>query len=161
MAIKAQGTEVFALVSSASGDTKEVLRINCPKSFNLATGSADEIDVTCLESDAKEYLAGLDNPGNATFDINADPTNPSHIKLFQLNQDKTVIQFAVGWSDGKGTPPAINAAGDDFECPDTRTWLLLSGYVEAFPFNFAVNSAVESSISVKISGVVTWLPKTA
>ena len=166
MAVSTQGTMLYALVPTAADpDVLEVLRVACPKNLNTGGTPVDEIDTTCLEAYEREYIAGLGNPDTATFDIDADPRNPSHVRLFQLSQpvpgeERPVIKWAVGWPDGTDAP-TLNTEGDDFELPATRTWYTFQGYISNFPFDFQVNAAVASTISVRRSGAGVWTVKTA
>lgn len=164
MAVVTKNTMLYVLVPKIADPTQsEVLKVGCPKTLETGGDPVDEIDVTCLDSDAREYVAGLGNPDTATFDIDADPRDPSHIRLYQLSQDvpgeqRPVLDWAVGWSDGTAAP-SVNATGDAFELPDTRTWFTFHGYVSNFPFSFAVNSTVQTTVSIRRSGAGQWIAK--
>lgn len=64
---------------------------------------------------------------------------------------------------GSGTGAAAGAVlgdGDDFVLPPTRTWFLFDGYVSDFPFDFAANAAVTSTVTIQRSGGSAWIRKT-
>ncbi|MBF8793612.1 phage tail protein [Pseudomonas monteilii] len=64
---------------------------------------------------------------------------------------------------GSGTGAAASAVlgdGDDFVLPPTRTWFLFDGYVSDFPFDFAANAAVTSTVTIQRSGGSAWIRKT-
>ncbi|HHZ8399257.1 TPA: phage tail tube protein [Pseudomonas aeruginosa] len=173
MAILAQGTQIYALVSSrdSSGSPTgdhEVIEVECATAFNPGGNPADQIETTCLSETVRRYLRGLRTPGQASLTLNADPRNSSHIRLYQLSEsDDQVdqdIAFAVGWSDGIGIAPteAQDSNGDwDFVLPPTRTWFVFRGYVSDFPFDFAANAVVTSTATIQRSGGSAWIRKSA
>ncbi len=156
MAIKAQGSQLYTI----DPDTNELLTIDCVISIDGIDTAIDQIETTCLEETARTYEAGLATPGTATFVINTDPTeSPSHARLHQLKTEGVVLNWAVGWSDGTGIPPDIDSSGD-FAYPTTRTWIDFDGYMNSYPFSFAQNTMVNSTIGIQISGEPLLIPKT-
>ncbi len=163
MSILTQGTQVFALVPPLTGaGPKTVMAIECATSFDPGGSPAEQVEDTCLESQERSYKKGLRTPGQASLGLNADPNNASHIRLHQLSETDgdTTIKWVVGWSDGVA-PPTLNTAGDDFELPESRTWFAFQGYVADFPFSFAQNAVVASTVSIQRSGGSAWIRKTA
>ena len=163
MSILTQGTQVFALVPPFTGPgPKTVMAIECATSFDPGGSPAEQVEETCLEDQERRYKKGLRTPGQATLGLNADPNSPSHIRLHQLSEadGDTTIKWVVGWSDGTA-PPTLNTAGDDFELPESRTWFAFQGYVADFPFSFAQNAVVASTVSIQRSGGSAWIRKTA
>ncbi|UNM18039.1 phage tail protein [Pseudomonas sp. ArH3a] len=163
MSILTQGTQVFALVPPLTGPgPKTVMAIECATSFDPGGSPAEQVEDTCLESQERSYKKGLRTPGQASLGLNADPNNASHIRLHQLSETDgdTTIKWVVGWSDGVA-PPTLNTAGDDFELPESRTWFAFQGYVADFPFSFAQNAVVASTVSIQRSGGSAWIRKTA
>ena len=67
--IKAQGTQVFAVVDGA------VVRFSCPKAFSFGEDSFTKIDATCLDADTKNYERGLRDPGEGSIQIDLDDEN--------------------------------------------------------------------------------------
>lgn len=162
MSIPTQGTDGFILVPSAADpEVLEVLSLGCVTSIDPGPDSTDQIDTTCLSvRTTRTYAPGLTTPGAGSINLNADPTEASHLRLFELSKTKETIKFAIGWSDGAETVvPTVNAGGDDFELPTTRTWNVFEGYVSGFPFNFAQNTVVQSAVSIQRSGDNFWYPK--
>lgn len=159
MAILTQGTQIYII--NPNGGTPAVMEIDCPTTFSPGGAPADQIENTCLsETQAKQFLAGLRTPGQATMNINADPESTSHTTLFELMNESPspVVKWAVGWSDGTAAP-TLNTSSDDFELPDSRTWFTFSGYVADFPFDFAGNSIVQTAVSIQRSGGAAWTGK--
>ena len=69
----------------------------------------------------------------------------------------TVLEWAIGWSDG--TAVADVDSSYDYDLPTSRTWYRIDGYVKDFPFNFAVNSVVKSTITIRRSGTSSLTEK--
>lgn len=164
MAMKTQGTELYALVPSVNDpDVLEILKIECMNNFNGGGNPADQIVIECLDKTSREYMKGMRSPSQATFTIDADGRNASHFRLHEMaeSDDEAYdsIRWALGWSDGFGTPPAVNSEGDDFELPSTRTWFLFDGYVQDFPFDFAINSSVKTAVVIQRSAAGAWVRK--
>ena len=157
MAKLAQGTQIYFI--DDSGSDTDLVTIDCATSFTPGGAPADQIETTCLEDFDREYVPGLRTPGQATITINADPTNTSHILMHELSETNPspTLKFAVGWSDGTA-PPTIDA-GANFVLPTTRTWFTFQGYISDFPFDFALNTVVTSTVTVQRSGGSAWVPK--
>ncbi len=156
MAVKTQGTEMYFLDPVAEVWTK----IGCPTSVSLVSPTKGEIDITCLDSEAPESMAGFGEAGSATFDIIPDPQDPSHVRLNQLQQEGETLQWAIGWSDGDAVP-TVDSSGDP-DLPSTRTWNTLKGHLTNFPFDFQNNEVVRTSgLTINVSGQIGWTPKVA
>lgn len=169
MAILSQGSQVFALApSEADPEVLEVLTVSCATAFTPGGNPADQIETTCLEDSDRQYLPGLRTPASATLTVNFDPSEPSHVRLFELAQmnPPPTLQWALGWSDGprdalgeNTSLPTLNTAGDDFELPDDRTWFLFDGYLSDVPFDFASNTVVTSAATIQRTGPGVLVPK--
>ncbi|MBV4531007.1 phage tail protein [Pseudomonas sp. SWRI107] len=163
MSILTQGTQVFSLMPPLSGTGPfTVVEVECATAFNPGGAPKEQIEDTCLSSNERTYKPGLRTPGQASLTINADPNSASHVRLHQLSEANgdTTMKWAVGWSDGTAAP-TLNAEGDDFELPDSRTWFVFEGYVADFPFDFAANAVVSTAVSIQRSGGSAWIKKTA
>ncbi|MGP4843310.1 phage tail tube protein [Marinobacter sp. 1Y8] len=149
-----QGTYIYFIDPA----DESVVQVKQATNFNPGGAPADQIDTTPLEANDREYRRGLRTPGQASLTINADPNEPSHIRLHELSNDDTVDKFklVVGWSDG--TAPPTVAAGE-LELPDTRTWCDLDVYVADFPFDFSSNQVVKTEVSLQRTGKLNWTKK--
>lgn len=156
MPVLSQGTNVYFL----DPDSGTVVEVDCVTSFSPGGNPAEQIETTCLSETSRSYLPGLRTPGQATLEINPDPENASHIRMHELAETdpSPVLRWAVGWADGTGEP-GVDAEGDDFELPETRTWFVFEGYISDFPFDFTQNSVVTSSVSIQRSGGSQWIKK--
>lgn len=158
MAQKTQGTMLYVL----DPDTDEVLEVGCVTSIDGLDSTIEQVETTCLSSDARTYIGGLATPGTATFGINADSSDESHVRLHQLKVTARNLKWAIGWSDGI-LPPTAAAGSDgefDFVLPMTRSWITFEGFMNSFPFSFAQNSVVTSTVGIQVSGDPVWIPKT-
>ena len=154
MAIKTQGTRLY--VVDPSDDS--VVEIGCVTSFNGLTQPKDQVDVTCLSDLVRRFMAGLGTPGAATFGINFDTADESHLLLETLNQSGDTVNWALGLSDGTAAPTGADSAGE-FILPTTRSWVTFDAYVADLPLNLAQNSVVQSEVSLQVSGSRTIVPK--
>lgn len=166
MAVKTQGTQLYALVPSKDDPSvMEVLEIKQISNFNGGGNPADQIVLEHLDKTTREYMKGMRTPGQANFTVDADPRVESHLRLYEMaSSDDEVydeIKFVAGWSDGYGIAPTVNLDGDDFELPSTRTWFLFDGNVMDFPFDFQTNTVVKTAVSIQRSGPGAWVKKGA
>lgn len=149
--MKSQGTNLYT-IDPADGS---LIVVGCPTSIDGIDTTLDQLETTCLDSPARTYEAGLATPGTATFAINVDPKDPSHLRLHQLKVAGTTLQWAVGWSESPNTPPTIGTDSDGeyvFIPNDARSWILFEGFMNSFPFSFALNAQVTSTVGIQVSG---------
>lgn len=163
MAMKTQGSQLYVLLPTEADPLElEVVNISCTGAITLAGSPKDQLEDTCLEETSdRTYMQGLGTPAAATVNLQADPRNASHIRLYQLYQSGDVVKFALGWSDGKNISPTLNVDGDDFSLPNTRTWNVFQGYVSDFPFDIAQNAMVATAATIQRSGGSVWIKKSA
>lgn len=146
-------------------DADEVVQVGCVTSITGIEASRDQLDSSCLEEDARSFEAGVANPGTASFTINFDPADASHIKVYDLWRLGTNVQWALGLSDGPPAPAALvpptYASDGAFDLPDTRSWVVFEAYVANVPLDLALNALVTANVSVQLSGFPSVFPKTA
>lgn len=68
----------------------------------------------------------------------------------------------VALTGGAGTGAAAAALINDsvdFNLPTTRTWITFEGYMNSFPFSFALNDVVKSTVGIQVSGDPVLVPK--
>lgn len=158
--INSQGTDIYA-IDPADGS---LLDVGCVTSIDGIDTAIDQIETTCLNDLARTYEAGLATPGAATFGLMFDPANPVHIRMHQLKTSGATLQWAIGFSDGIGIQPTTgtDSSGDpEFVLPPTRTWLTFEGYMNSYPFTFALNAKVTSTIGIQVSGEPVLIPKSS
>lgn|SRR5690606_22768423 len=155
--MKTQGTDLYA-IDPADGS---LITVGCPTSIDGIDTSIEQLETTCLNSLARTYEAGLATPGAASFGINVDPKDESHLRLHQLKTAGTTLKWAVGWSESPGTEPTITTNSDgeyEFVTDDARSWILFDGYMNSFPFSFALNAQVASTVGIQVSGEPELVP---
>lgn len=154
MSILAQGTQVWFIDPTGSTLTE----IPDVTTLNPGGSPADQIETTALAASARTYKKGLRTPGQASMGINADPSIPAHVRLFELSKDNsnTLIKFVIGLSDGVTAP---TVTGGNFTLPTTRSWFAFEGYIADFPLDFAANGVVTSACTVQRSGDGVWTKK--
>lgn len=162
MAMRTQNTDLYAI------DPRDgtLIDVGCVTSIDGIDSSIDQIETTCLNSAERTYEAGLGTPGTATFGINTDTADPNHIALYEIKQAGLTVKWAIGLSDGPRdaennslAPAAANTSGD-FDLPTTRSWITFSGFMNSFPFTFALNSVISSTVGIQVSGAQALIPKT-
>jgi hypothetical protein len=152
MAVKTQGSDLFFV----DPYDNTVIKVGCVTSISGINAARDQIEVTCLDSEARIYEAGLASPGTATFTINFNPQDDSHVRVHELYVVGTKLNWALGWSDGTATPTADSDG--EFVAASSRSWILFNGYIQDFPFDVNLNSVVQSNVSVQVSDFPVVVP---
>lgn len=153
MAIKTQGSDLFAI----DPDDGSLIEVGCVTSIDGIDTTIEQVETTCLSSPVRTYISGLATPGAASFGINVDPSDESHVRLHQLKTAGTELSWALGWADGTADPTV--GSPDAFVLPNTRSWITFTGFMNSFPFTFAQNSVVQSTVGIQISGDPVLVPK--
>lgn len=151
--MNAQGTKVYFIDKSVP----EVVAVGCAISIGGVDATRDQRETTCLEDKERQYEPGMKTPAAMTIGLNFDSSDPSHVKMKEKFDAEEVLEWAIGMSDGVADP-ALDL-NDDFDLPDTRSWLRYDGYISAFPFEFAIAASVVSNLSVQMSGDLILVPK--
>lgn len=115
--------------------------INCTTTVNMEDGESADIDVTCLSSDAKEYLVGLQDSGSLSLDLNVVFGDAGYV----------LMQTAKASGDLVGFQIELKKEGAE----TTGRTFTFEGFVKSLPFTGAVDSAITGTASVRISGSVT------
>jgi len=157
MSILTQGTHVFFIDPADNS----VVKVKGATAFNPGGAPSDQIETTALEDFDRKYKKGMRTPGQASLTIQADPSEPSHVRLHELSesndQTEQIVKWVVGWSDGVA-PPTVDVGGN-LTLPTTRTWYEFEGYVSDFPFDFALNTVVTTQVTIQRSGGSSWTKK--
>lgn len=149
MGVTTKGTQLYMRLPNSSGYT--MVQVGCPRGIQGLGGAASDVDDTCLDDVEMRSLPGMPNPGAMTVDLNFDPAKISHQELWDLYNTQEVIEWVIGWSDGKDIPPEVDISGT-ITFPTTRTYTSFPGYIQDLPLNFALNALVTSSMQVKRNG---------
>lgn len=134
-AMKSQGI----LFQSGDGASPEVFTsVGEVTSIDGPGGEASEIDVTHLGSSAKEYLIGLPDEGNLTLDCALLPDDIGQTRLRNDRINATLRNYKITLTD---TPATI---------------ITFAGYVKGFRVSAGVDSKIAASITLRVSGAVTY-----
>lgn len=152
--MKTQGSRLYII--DPADDS--VLEIECILNFSGAGAQRDQLDVTCLSDQARQFEAGLANPGQATFTLNFNTQSESHIRVHELWVSGDKFEMALGLSDGTA-PPTVDTAGE-FVFPSTRSFYEFhQAYFADVPQDLALNASVQANVSVQLSGFYDIHPK--
>jgi len=137
MAYSAQGTLFFWCTSTAkststSGLVGEVIDFSGPG------GQANVIDVTHLNSTAKEKLMGIRDEGQLTLTLNHAPADPGHLLLQADRAARTKKACVIKFSD-----PASYLA-------------MFDGYCLGYSISGGVDDKVTANVVIEIADAVTY-----
>lgn len=104
--------------------------------FTGFDGQAAEIDVTHLQSTAKEWLMGLQDFGTFSCDVNHLPTDPGQVAMRAAKTSRDIQDFKVTFSD-----------------LSTATF---QGYVLSNTLSGGVDAKVDGSFNIRITGAVVF-----
>lgn len=122
------GAEVFTTIA-------EVTSVKGPGE------KAQQLDVSSFDSTAQEFIAGLSDNGELTFDLNFVGSDAQQQGLRTDLRAGTLRNFKLILSDHATTPTTVAFAAIVTSAPELSA---------------AVNAVVKGSCSLKISGVATW-----
>lgn len=132
-AIETQGTKFEIRTTDSPAVFTEIKSVT---NFSLFDGKANIIDITNLQSTAKEKLMGLQDFGGVSLTINHLPTDTGQVACRTAKGNRTLQTFKVTFSD-----------------LSTATF---TGYVLANPINGGVDSKTGASIDIEVSGSPTF-----
>lgn len=105
-------------------------------SFTGLDGASSDIDTTDLDSEAKESMPGLADPGTFNFNVNTNRADPGQIALEAARVASATVPFQLTLPDGS-----------------IGTW---KGYVKTTPLAGGVDAVLTGAVTTKISGPVAW-----
>lgn len=106
--------------------------------FDGPGGQASEIDVTSLDSTAKEFLLGLRDEGDFSFTCNLVPGDTGQAGLRSDRDYATLQDFQITLTN---TP---------------ATTLTFQAYVKEFRIKGGLDDKISASVTLRISGPVAW-----
>lgn len=128
----AQGTVLSRETSLGSASFTTIANV---KSWNGPSTENPEIDVTTLQSTAKEYVGGLVDFGDLTLQLNFDPNNATHQQVL---------------ADMEASPPTVTGWRITFVNPTINyTW---SAFVKAFSISGEVDGVITGALTLRLSG---------
>lgn len=106
------------------------------KSFSGLDGSASDIDITHLDSAAKEFRAGLVDNGSFSTEVDRDTSDAGQLACTAAQTAGATKAFKLTLSNG--VIASFNA------------------YVKKFNLSGQVDGVYKSSLELKVTGAVTW-----
>lgn len=104
------------------------------KDITLPSATTDEVDITTHDSLGKEFMDGDTDYGEVGFDINYDPSEPTHVLLQQLSASKTRRTWQAIMTD-------IGAQTWEFE-----------GWVKTFTLTAPVSGVYTATVAIRVTG---------
>ena len=136
MPTNAHGTLLYIWDPAAAGGAGDFVEVAAIGDINGPGVTQEAIDVTTHQSTWREYIAGLPDGGEVSFQIKYDPADASHALLRGAASDSAKHQFKVAFQSG-----------------NTATF---DGIVTSFAITAPVDEALVADMTVKITGPVTW-----
>ena len=169
MARRTQGTDIWVVDESKSTPGEfELVKVVGALNIKPGTDSKERIEITPLdEEESKKYMegGGLKDTGQATFELNADPKEASHGRLYDLEVSGKERTFIVGWAgknkgEAKSIVPTVEAATGAVTLPVGRSWNKFTGYIDSFPMDIDANTVVKTTVTIQRSTKVEWIRET-
>jgi len=135
MAMESQGTKLFWSASTAVSSAVEVGEVT---DFNGPGGAAGIIDISHLQSTAKEKLIGLRDEGQLSFSLNYNATDAGQLSLIADRAARTKKKCLLKFNDA-----ATNCARFDAYCMQ-------------FSITGAVDDKIAANAVLEITGAVTY-----
>lgn len=149
--VETKGTRLYFAVSESA-----IHKVACATGIQGLGGSRDQTDITCLDSEEREYAAGFPNPGQVTVPINLIPRSASHQALMALQESGATISWMIVLSDQAGAPTNQDSEGH-LDSPGGTTFEFL-GYVADFNVDIGINEIARATLVIQRSGAIdrTW-----
>ena len=135
MAIESQGVLIYWSTSTA---LSTAMAIGGVTGFNGPSGSAGVIDITTLQSTAKEKQMGLPDEGQLSFDIVYLTTDAGQIALKTDRAARTKRKAAIKFTDASSNIVHADA------------------YCTGFSITGAVDDVIKGSVTLELTGPLTW-----
>jgi hypothetical protein len=129
-------TQGLTITGTGTFTPSTYTKIGNLKTFSGLDGQASDIDITNLDSTAKEFIPGLIDNGGFSFEMDWDGVDAGQVAAL-------AAQTASATKNWKFTLPNGKVAS-------------FAGYVKQTPISGGVDQSVKRSMTLKISGPVTW-----
>jgi hypothetical protein len=150
--IETKGTRLY--FNSAEGSPSSILKVACATGITGLGGPADQIDITCLDSEEAESRPGFKRPAVVSVPINFIPRSAAHQALLDLEESGDTVDWMIVFSDQDGAPTTLD--GDGNLVSPGATSVRFNGYVQDFNIDVATNEIVRATLSIQRSGAKEW-----
>ncbi len=133
-AISAQGSSI-AINTATTGEAVWT-KIKNIISFTGFDGAASEIDVTDLDSTAKEFRLGLQDHGKFSFEMHIDRADPGQVALEAAHKAGKVVQLKLTLPND-----------------ETATFNVL---VKSTPITGGIDAVLKGSVETRVTGDIAW-----
>ena len=138
--------------SSSDPDGIVVHKVACPTGITgLSSGEAPRVDVTCLDSEAREYKAGLQDLPSIQIPVNLIPRSEAHQALMAAEDQgsELIMPWMLVLSDNTSAPTTLDSNGHlASPGPTNRYW---KGYVSNFSEDYAVGEYIRATVTVQLT----------
>lgn len=134
-AVNVDTTGLTLTFTSATATPATFTTIGNAKSFQGIDGTANEIDVTNMQSAAKEVRLGLPDSGQFTIEVDQDTTDAGQIAVRASQLAQTLKQYKITFASG-----AV---------------LTFSAYCKKFSTSAGIDQVIKGSIALRITGTYT------
>ena len=146
MAFEAQGTQFFWSTNATVASTSTSCMIGEITDFSGPGGQANVIDVTNLNSTAKEKLVGLRDEGQLSLSLNFNYSDTAQAAIVTDRAARTKRKCVIKFNDST----------DD----TIKTKALFDAYCLGFSISGAVDNKVSANAVIEITGAVTYTNST-
>jgi hypothetical protein len=141
------GTGYTAYTSGGTATPLTYTQVKDVKNISgLGSGSSTDIDVTNLDSIAKEYRLGLQDQGEFSCEYNAVPDDTGQAAVESGKRAATTLNWKLQLADMAVGGFANTAYNFD-------------GLVKAFGIDVSPDSVIGGTMSVRVTGEITRAPK--
>ena len=135
MGMESQGCKFFWSASTSQSSAVQIAEVT---DFNGPGGAAAVIDISHLESTAKEKMIGLRDEGQLSMTLNYNATDTGQVALKADRASRTMRKALLKFND-----TATNAA-------------VFDAYCMQFQVQGAVDNKITANAVLEITGAVTW-----
>lgn len=134
--VNIDGSGFAAAATGGTVTPKTWTKISNVKDFNALEGSVSEIDVSNLDSLAKEFKPGLEDFGGLTGTVDLDPADAGHIAAMTAKSASTVTHFRLTY-------------------PTASVKRAFEGFMKKFGEQVSVDGVIKSAIEIRATGRVS------
>ncbi|MCC6347889.1 MAG: hypothetical protein IT388_11930 [Nitrospirales bacterium] len=135
MALEGQGVKFYWSTSTAASTAQKVGEVT---GFNGPSGTASVIDVTNLDSTAKEKLIGLRDEGQISLDLSMSAADTGQVALRADRASRTKRAWVIQLTD------------------TATTYIRGKGYCLGFSISGSVDNKIAASANIEITGALTY-----
>ena len=137
MAYSGQGT-LFYWSTTTSASTAATALIGEVIDFSGPGGQANVIDVTHLNSTAKEKMMGIRDEGQLTLTVNHNATDAGQVNLIADRASRTLRKVVIAFSDA------------------SSYFAIFDGYCLGYSIAGGVDDKVTANVVIEIADAVTY-----